>query len=95
MTYSLQDFEVIKSLGQGSGGVVRLVRHLPSKQLAALKQVPLDVKESIRKQIVTELRILYNSKCVHVVSLLDAYYNEGMKINQQGKRKKKRKGKNK
>jgi len=75
--YSLQDFEVIKSLGQGSGGVVRLVRHTPTNQLAALKVVILDVKESIRKQIVTELRILYNSKCAYVVSLLDAYYTDG------------------
>eukprot|EP00026_Physarum_polycephalum_P010733 Phypoly_transcript_10910.p1 GENE.Phypoly_transcript_10910~~Phypoly_transcript_10910.p1 ORF type:complete len:315 (+),score=48.64 Phypoly_transcript_10910:248-1192(+) len=76
-TYALKDFEVIKSLGQGSGGVVRLVRHTPTNQLAAFKVVILDVKESIRKQIVTELRILYNSKCTHVVSLMDAYYTEG------------------
>jgi mitogen-activated protein kinase kinase 1 len=77
VTYSLQDFEVIKSLGQGSGGVVRQVRHKPTNQLAALKVVALDVNESTRKHIVTELRILYNSKCVYVVSLFDAYYTEG------------------
>ena len=78
VAYSLQDFEIIKSLGQGSGGVVRLVRHTPSNTLAALKVVALDVKETIRKQIVTELRILYNSKCAYVVSLFDAYYTEGI-----------------
>jgi hypothetical protein len=49
---------------------------------ASLQVVILDVKEAIRKQIITELRILYNSKCAHVVSLMDAYYTEGRQFPQ-------------
>jgi len=77
VAYSLQDFQVIKTLGQGSGGVVRKVLHVPTDQLVALKIVALDVTENIRKQIITELKILYSSQSDYVVSLYDAYYSEG------------------
>jgi len=75
--YSLADFEVLKTLGQGSAGVVRKVIHAPTHQLAALKQVALDVSENVRKQIIMELKILHSSKSDFIVSLFDAYYMEG------------------
>lgn len=56
---------------------MRKVIHAPTHQLAALKQVALDVSENVRKQIITELRILHSSKSEFVVSLFDAYYTEG------------------
>lgn len=73
----MADFEILKTLGQGSAGVVRKVIHAPTHTVAALKQVALDVSENVRKQIITELKILHSSKSDYIVSLFDAYYTEG------------------
>ena len=77
MVFSLQDMQVIKLLGHGSGGVVQKALHVPSKRVVALKVITLDVKESVRKQIILELKTLYRNQSEYVVSLYDAFYTEG------------------
>jgi len=77
IAFSLQDLQVIKVLGHGSGGVVQKALHVPSKRVVALKIITLDVKESVRKQIILELKTLYRNQSEYVVSLYDAFYTEG------------------
>jgi len=77
VAFSLQDLQTIKLLGQGSGGTVQKALHVPSKRVVALKVITLDVKESVRKQIILELKTLYRNQSEYVVSLYDAFYTEG------------------
>lgn len=77
LTFSLADLQVIKLLGAGSGGSVQKALHVPSKQVVALKVIPLDVKESVRKQIILELKTLYRNQSEYIVFLYDAFYTDG------------------
>lgn len=78
VVFQLADLQVIKLLGHGSGGVVQKALHVPSKRVVALKVITLDVKESVRKQIILELKTLYRNQSEYVVSLYDAFYTEGI-----------------
>jgi len=75
--FQLADLQVIKLLGHGSGGMVQKAHHVPSKRVVALKVITLDVKESVRKQIILELKTLYRNQSEYIVSLYDAFYTEG------------------
>jgi len=77
MVFQLADLQVIKLLGHGAGGTVQKALHVPSKRVVALKVITLDVKESIRKQIILELKTLYRNQSEYIVSLYDAFYTEG------------------
>lgn len=77
ISFSLNDLQVIKALGHGSGGTVQKALHTPTGTTLALKVITLDVKESIRKQIILELKTLYRNQSEYVVSLYDAFYTEG------------------
>lgn len=76
-TFELKDLQVIKVVGHGSGGMVQKALHVPSKRLLALKVITLDVKESVRKQIILELKTLYKTQSEYVVTFYDAFYSEG------------------
>lgn len=76
-TFELKDLQVIKVVGHGSGGMVQKALHVPSKRLVALKVITLDVKESVRKQIILELKTLYRTQSEYVVTFFDAFYSEG------------------
>jgi mitogen-activated protein kinase kinase 1 len=76
-TFELKDLQLIKVIGHGSGGVVQKALHVPSKRIVALKVITLDVKESVRKQIILELKTLYRTQSEFVVTFYDAFYSEG------------------
>jgi len=76
-TFELKDLQVLKVVGHGSGGMVQKALHVPSKRLVALKVITLDVKESVRKQIILELKTLYRTQSEYVVTFFDAFYSEG------------------
>ncbi|GAM26482.1 hypothetical protein SAMD00019534_096570 [Acytostelium subglobosum LB1] len=76
-SFQLKDLKIIKVLGRGQGGVVKLAYHEPSKSYVALKVMPLDIQENVRKQIILELKTLYKTHCPHIVSFYDAFYSEG------------------
>lgn len=51
------DFDKIKELGAGNGGVVCKVRHRPSGLIMARKIIHLEIKPAVRTQIIRELKV--------------------------------------
>jgi serine/threonine protein kinase len=77
VSFELKDLQVLKVIGHGSGGVVQKTLHMPSRRMVALKIITLDIKESVRKQIILELKTLYRTQSDYVVTFFDAFYTEG------------------
>ena len=67
------DFEKLSELGAGNGGVVHCVKHKPTGLIMAKKMIHLEVKPAIRKQIVTELKILHECNSPYIVGFYGAY----------------------
>ncbi|KAF3790050.1 Mitogen-activated protein kinase kinase 1 [Nymphaea thermarum] len=76
--FSLADFETIRVIGKGSGGVVQLVRHKWTEQLYALKAIQMNIQETIRKQIVQELKINQGSQSPYIVVCHHSLYHNGI-----------------
>ncbi|CAM6108071.1 unnamed protein product [Calypogeia fissa] len=74
----LEDLETVQVLGKGSSGVVQLVRHKWSNAVFALKVIQMNIEETVRRQIVQELRINQAAQCPNVVVYYDAFYNNGV-----------------
>lgn len=74
----LEDLETVQVIGKGSSGVVQLVRHKWTNEVFALKAIQMDIQETVRKQIVQELRINQAAQCPHVVVYYDAFYHNGV-----------------
>ncbi|WOH11412.1 hypothetical protein DCAR_0830898 [Daucus carota subsp. sativus] len=74
---SLADFDAIKVVGKGSGGIVRLVQHKWTGQFFALKVIQMNIQESARKQIAQELKINQSSQCLNVVVCYQSFYDNG------------------
>jgi len=72
-----EDFEKLSELGAGNGGVVHCVKHKPTSLIMAKKMIHLEVKPAIRKQIVTELRILHDCNSPYIVGFYGAYPSDG------------------
>ncbi|KAI6240241.1 hypothetical protein M3Y99_00481700 [Aphelenchoides fujianensis] len=62
-----ESLERICELGHGNGGVVHKMRHTPTGLIMARKLVHLEVKPSIRTQILKELEVLHTSACPYIV----------------------------
>eukprot|EP00742_Colponemidia_sp_Colp-10_P006036 GILJ01006460.1.p1 GENE.GILJ01006460.1~~GILJ01006460.1.p1 ORF type:complete len:395 (+),score=49.26 GILJ01006460.1:109-1293(+) len=73
----LDDLQRVEVIGQGSSGVVEKMIHVHTRRLVALKVVPLDVTEKIRKQILLELKTLHECVCPYIVGFYGAFYQEG------------------
>lgn len=69
-----EDFERISELGAGNGGVVHCVRHKKSRTILARKRIHLEVKPAIKKQIITELKILHECNSPYIVGYYGAYH---------------------
>ena len=54
-------------------GVVHCVRHKATGYLMAKKMIHLEVKPAIKKQIITELRILHECNSPYIVGFYGAY----------------------
>jgi len=76
-TFEHKDLRVLKVVGHGRGQMVQKALHEPSKRLVALKVITLNVTESVRKQIILELKTLYRTQSEYVVTFFDAFYSEG------------------
>eukprot|EP00164_Ancoracysta_twista_P001819 GFYU01002389.1.p1 GENE.GFYU01002389.1~~GFYU01002389.1.p1 ORF type:complete len:374 (+),score=89.40 GFYU01002389.1:243-1364(+) len=74
---ALKDLKTLKVIGQGSSGIVKKVVHVPRDEVMALKVIPLDVNDIVRKQILNELRTLHASNCEYIVTFNGAFYQEG------------------
>ena len=74
---SLEDLEEVRTLGRGSSGMVRLVRHRQTGNPLALKQITMEIDEVSRHNILQEVRALHESFCQHTVMYHGAFYDEG------------------
>lgn len=68
-----EDLREIGELGQGNGGSVKKVEHVPSGKIIAKKIVLIDAKPSVRKQILRELQILYSCHSPYIVHFHGAF----------------------
>ena len=71
------DFEELTELGAGNGGVVHCVKHKSTGMIMAKKMIRLEVKPAIRKQIMTELKILHQCNSPYIVGFYGAYSSNG------------------
>ena len=74
---ALSEFRTVRVLGEGTSGVVKLVRHRPSDTKYAMKVIQLGCSEQERKQILIELRTLHKCDSPNIVAFHDAFYAEG------------------
>ncbi|KAL5274506.1 MAP2K1 family protein [Megaselia abdita] len=72
-----EEIEKLGELGSGNGGVVFKVRHLKTHLIMARKLIHLEVKPAIKKQIMTELKVLHQCNFPHIVGFFGAFYNDG------------------
>ena len=74
----MAEFEALKTLGAGSSGVVKKVRHIPTGNIFAMKSIPLDTKdEKLRKAILVEVRSLHQAESEYIVRYHGAFHAEG------------------
>ena len=66
-------------------GVVHCVSHISSGTIMAKKMIHLEVKAAVKKQIVTELRILHECNSPYIVGFYGAYHRYGIYTFPSGK----------
>mmetsp|Transcript_9725 Transcript_9725/g.24984 ORF Transcript_9725/g.24984 Transcript_9725/m.24984 type:complete len:383 (+) Transcript_9725:283-1431(+) len=71
------DFEKIKALGKGAGGVVYCVRHKPSDLVLARKIIHLELKPKAKTQILRELKVLHECNSPFIVQFYGSFYSDG------------------
>ncbi|KAJ7855605.1 Pkinase-domain-containing protein [Mycena olivaceomarginata] len=70
------DFNVLEELGQGNGGSVVKVQHVPTGTVMAKKIVLIDAKPAERKKILRELQIMHDCDSPWIVASYGAYLAE-------------------
>uniref|UniRef100_A0A1I8FMH5 mitogen-activated protein kinase kinase n=1 Tax=Macrostomum lignano TaxID=282301 RepID=A0A1I8FMH5_9PLAT len=68
------DFDDIAELGAGSSGVVQRVLHRPTRQAMARKLIHLEIKPSVRAQIIRELEVLHSCNSPYIIGYFGAYF---------------------
>lgn len=68
-----EDLKDLQELGQGNGGSVKKVEHVPTKTVMAKKIVLIDAKPSVRKQILRELQIMHDCHSKYIISFYGAF----------------------
>ncbi|KAI0354990.1 kinase [Trametes cingulata] len=71
-----EDLKDLKELGQGNGGSVKMVEHLPTGTIMAKKIVLIDAKPSVRKQILRELQIMHDCHSDYIISFYGAFISD-------------------
>ncbi|KAK7022141.1 Ste7-like protein [Favolaschia claudopus] len=71
-----EDLKELRELGQGNGGSVKLVEHIPTGKIMAKKIVLIDAKPAVRKQILRELQIMHDCNSKYIISFWGAYLAE-------------------
>ncbi|KAK8936372.1 Mitogen-activated protein kinase kinase 2 [Platanthera zijinensis] len=74
---ALDDMDMVKVVGNGSAGIVQLVRHKWTGQFFALKVMQMNIQENARKQIAQELKINLSSHSLYVVLCYQCFYDNG------------------
>ncbi|KAJ6583960.1 ste7-like protein [Mycena vulgaris] len=68
-----EDLKDLHELGQGNGGSVKKVEHIPTGKFMAKKIVLIDAKPMVRKQILRELQIMHDCNSKYIISFWGAY----------------------
>ncbi|KAF9262953.1 Pkinase-domain-containing protein [Marasmius fiardii PR-910] len=68
-----EDLKDLHELGQGNGGSVKRVEHVPTGTHMAKKIVLIDAKPSVRKQILRELQIMHDCRSRYIISFYGAF----------------------
>ncbi|KAF8843333.1 Pkinase-domain-containing protein [Paxillus ammoniavirescens] len=71
-----EDLKDLQELGQGNGGSVKKVEHVPTKTIMAKKIVLIDAKPSVRKQILRELHIMHDCHSPYIISFYGAFLSD-------------------
>ncbi|KAH9891671.1 kinase [Cubamyces lactineus] len=71
-----EDLKDLRELGQGNGGSVKKVEHLPTGTIMAKKIVLIDAKPSVRKQILRELQIMHDCHSDYIISFYGAFISD-------------------
>ncbi|KAH8984323.1 Pkinase-domain-containing protein [Lactarius akahatsu] len=71
-----EDLKDLHELGQGNGGSVKKVEHVPTHTIMAKKIVLIDAKPSVRKQILRELQIMHDCHSVYIISFYGAFLSD-------------------
>ncbi|KAI0289205.1 Pkinase-domain-containing protein [Russula brevipes] len=71
-----EDLKDLHELGQGNGGSVKKVEHVPSHTIMAKKIVLIDAKPSVRKQILRELHIMHDCHSEYIISFFGAFLSD-------------------
>ncbi|PIL22513.1 transporter [Ganoderma sinense ZZ0214-1] len=71
-----EDLKDLHELGQGNGGSVKKVEHLPTGTIMAKKIVLIDAKPSVRKQILRELQIMHDCHSDYIISFYGAFISD-------------------
>jgi mitogen-activated protein kinase kinase 1 len=70
-----EDLEKLSELGHGNGGVVHKMKHKKSGLVMARKLVHLEVKPSVRNQILKELEILHKCNSPYIIGFYGAFHD--------------------
>jgi mitogen-activated protein kinase kinase len=70
------DLRKLAELGQGNGGSVIKVEHIPTGTIMAMKIVLIDAKSSVQKQILRELQIMHDCHSEYIVSCFGSFLSE-------------------
>ena len=76
----ISDFMEYGVLGQGAGGTVKKAVHKPTKKIIALKEIPLQNNEKLKKQLLIEIKTLHECNHDNVLRSYGAFIKEG-KVN--------------
>ena len=75
---ALDDLQELSTIGSGSSGVVKKVRHKSTADVFVLKVINFDVNsEQLRKQVIMELKTLYGAQHPHIVQYHQSYFANG------------------
>ncbi|KFK35864.1 hypothetical protein AALP_AA4G046800 [Arabis alpina] len=75
--WSLSDLDMVKVIGEGSNGVIKLVQHKWTGQFFALKVIKLNIDRAIRKTISQDLKINQSSQCPYLITWYQSFYDDG------------------
>ena len=65
------------SLGAGASGTVEKAVHLPTKKIIALKVIPMQSNEKVKKHILLELKTLHECDSDYIVKSYGAFVKDG------------------
>ena len=69
---SIEGYKTIKKIGTGASGTVYLIENLKTKELCALKQIPLSKEEKIISYQLNEIKYLKNLLCPTIIDIKES-----------------------